>query len=212
MHPDPSRAAAMMFDTHVVKILLEMVQVLMSAHWVAACGSVPAAKAACRQYKYQGCCDAIEPEWAWHEAVANGAVYRGTHWNHPLSVWARESGANYAYLADGARALAREYEARSGKSHRCEAAARWLSRVKPAAYFAGQYGAGVRRYSDISDAASSGHLPQEFARCTPTPCCCPESHFGKSLVSSYLRYYVKDKAALKHKIRLRRALLGKRKR
>lgn len=45
------------------------------------------------------------------------APYKRTHYNHPCSVWARESLHNYLWLRKHALALADEYEHRFGKVH-----------------------------------------------------------------------------------------------
>ena len=47
--------------------------------------------------------------------------YRKTHTNHPCSVWARKSLANYKWLCDMGIALCKEYTHRYGKVHKCEA-------------------------------------------------------------------------------------------
>lgn len=205
LHSDPKAAARMFFDVHVNKILLEVVQLLMSAHWVAVHGSVDAARAACREYKY-GDSSAIMDCSSWGQAVKERCVYKGTHWNHPLAVWARERRANYEYLAAGAKALAEEYLARAGRTHKCTGCAAWLSSTVPARFALDiVYKAGTKRFEDLVPLG-----------CSPAPACCPEAFHGKNLVASYLKYYVKDKAVLKHKVRLgkkkKSISLGKRKR
>ncbi len=52
---------------------------------------------------------------------ADTIPYRKTHVNHPCSVWARESWANYTWLCQFGIALCKEYTHRYGKVHKCEA-------------------------------------------------------------------------------------------
>tara|TARA_R110002020_G_scaffold194354_5_gene395098 strand:+ start:5591 stop:6070 length:480 start_codon:yes stop_codon:yes gene_type:complete len=47
--------------------------------------------------------------------------YRKTHVNHPCSVWARESYANYQWLCGMGIELCKEYTYRYGKVHKCQA-------------------------------------------------------------------------------------------
>ncbi len=62
----------------------------------------------------------------WHSAAdvdETGPVpYRSTHKNHPCTVWARQTPANYAWLIEHAQALSDEYTFRSGKVHKSVAA------------------------------------------------------------------------------------------
>lgn len=48
------------------------------------------------------------------------APYRSTHVNHPCNVWARTSQANFMWLWEHGKALAAEYVARYGKTHKSE--------------------------------------------------------------------------------------------
>ena len=45
--------------------------------------------------------------------------YKTTHVNHPCSIWARSSTANYKWLLDHFLALSLEYYHRYGKIHKC---------------------------------------------------------------------------------------------
>lgn len=51
---------------------------------------------------------------------ADAIMYKPTHKNHPCSVWARQSKANYKWLFDHFLALCEEYTNRYGKVHLCE--------------------------------------------------------------------------------------------
>jgi hypothetical protein len=48
------------------------------------------------------------------------APYKSTHINHPCSIWARESRANYIWLCDHMSALCTEYTRRYGKVHKSQ--------------------------------------------------------------------------------------------
>ena len=52
---------------------------------------------------------------------ADTIPYRKTHTNHPCSVWARQSLANYTWLCNMGMELCKEYTYRYGKVHKCEA-------------------------------------------------------------------------------------------
>lgn len=45
--------------------------------------------------------------------------YKKTHWNHPCSVWVRESHANYRWLCIYFSELCKEYTRRYGRIHKC---------------------------------------------------------------------------------------------
>lgn len=49
-----------------------------------------------------------------------GGPYKPTHINHPCTVWARTSSANFDWLVRHGLALCREYTYRYGKRHKCE--------------------------------------------------------------------------------------------
>lgn len=47
-------------------------------------------------------------------------VYKKTHYNHPASIWCRQSIANYNWLANLGLALCEEYTYRYGREHKCQ--------------------------------------------------------------------------------------------
>ncbi len=53
------------------------------------------------------------------------APYKRTHYNHPCSVWTRESAGNYLWLIEHGLALADEYRYRYGRTHKSEEVIRW---------------------------------------------------------------------------------------
>ena len=57
--------------------------------------------------------------------------YKQTHVNHPCAIWARESKANYKWLAKLGIAIAHEYGIRYHKIHACTPHLKWLSENLP---------------------------------------------------------------------------------
>lgn len=93
LHHNPRKCAKYHFDRHVVKMILESVQLLCSAIWM----------------------------------TGGEAPYKLSHKNHPSSIWARASKANWLWLQQLAFALCEEYTFRYGKTHKSEAIARSLT-------------------------------------------------------------------------------------
>ena len=56
-----------------------------------------------------------------------GGPYKPTHANHPCTVWARASTANYSWLWHLGIFLSEEYTYRYGKTHKCQAIIKSLS-------------------------------------------------------------------------------------
>lgn len=89
-------------DKHVVKIILEIAQMLYGAHHVLGGSS-------------------LLPENA----------YKSTHRNHPMSVWVRECSANYHFACRLGKELCKEYTRRYRKSHKTESHIDWLCLNRP---------------------------------------------------------------------------------
>jgi hypothetical protein len=54
-----------------------------------------------------------------------------THYNHPCTVWARTTSANYNWLADLGLSLCSEYRARYKKTHKSEIIIQWCKNNIP---------------------------------------------------------------------------------
>lgn len=78
-------------DRHVVKMILEISQLLCTALWLA---------------------PDFDPE--------NPPPYKKTHENHPSAIWTRASKANWKWLKKLGLALCEEYTYRYGKVHKTE--------------------------------------------------------------------------------------------
>jgi len=87
LHQCAQICAQFHFDKHVVKMILEAVQLLCSAYWV------------------------LEPQLA-KEYNKNGIIYKLTHQNHPCSIWVRESLSNFNWLIELATELSKEHQYR----------------------------------------------------------------------------------------------------
>ena len=97
---DPQKNAEYNCDKHVVKMILEIVQLLYSAHHFL--GSIPGITLPQDHYKM----------------ISNP--------KHPLAIWVTICFENYSYAAKIAIALAREYTYRYFRIHACEKHALWL--------------------------------------------------------------------------------------
>lgn len=93
LHPDPRICAKYHCDVHVVKMILETVQLLYSCHW--------------RHHSLQLQMDLHPP------------AYKPTHLHHPCSLWVGYAAEHYAWALALAQALCSEYQDRTGHVHKC---------------------------------------------------------------------------------------------
>ena len=101
LHLDPKQAAMYHCDKHVVKMILELVQMLYTAHRMLITENLPS------------------------------DAYRSFNPQHPTVVWVRMCVENYTYTADVAFYLTKEYTKRYNKNHICEKHIFWLRENKP---------------------------------------------------------------------------------
>ena len=92
---NPIRAAEMMCDKHIPKMVVESAQMMASAvrRWGATDEHMPLTKA--------------------------GLPYKGAYKNHPCTIWVGDTFGNFSWLTDHAMALCVEYTSRFGKEHTC---------------------------------------------------------------------------------------------
>lgn len=102
---NPSIAASMMCDKHVVKMIVESCQLLSTAHHVLD-GQEVTINTGKRKYRTHIC------------SLPN--ICKATMINHPCTIWTRKTRANYAWLYQHAYALCREYTNRYVKTHSME--------------------------------------------------------------------------------------------
>ena len=102
---DAATSARMMCDKHVVKLILESCQLLSTAHHVLD-GDPLEVNTGKRKYKTFIC--------------TKKNICKATMVNHPCTIWARETKANYMWLWRHAYALCKEYTRRYNKVHAME--------------------------------------------------------------------------------------------
>ncbi len=100
IHHNIKKCAKYHSDKHVVKMILEMVQLL-----------------TCAQYFNYG-------------GKPYKKAYKQTHINHPLSIWMRESYQNYLYTIELAEELCKEFRYRRNNIHACEYHLKRLKKLK----------------------------------------------------------------------------------
>lgn len=99
-------------DQHVVKLLLEMVQMCYAVHHLSGTTDWP---------PIQGLPDGVEVKHP----------YAATHTKHPLVLYFLSCLSHYNYAVKKALVLAAEYRRRYGKTHKCEYNACWLLEHPP---------------------------------------------------------------------------------
>lgn len=87
---DPVIAARLSFDSHIVKMPLESMQMLSTNVQLI------------------------------HTTFCSSALMKDCYHNHPCTIWARSSAANFKWLVDHTRALFAEYTKRYLKIHACQ--------------------------------------------------------------------------------------------
>ena len=98
---DPRKCAQYHCNKHVIKMILEIVQMLYTAHNVLKTQDLPSDS------------------------------YRSFSMNHPTCIWIRQCVQNYKYASDLAECLCEEYNYRYNKTHNCEKHVRWLKNNLP---------------------------------------------------------------------------------
>ena len=164
-------------DQHCIKMILESTQLLWTAWHVT--GQIP--------------------------TNLNVKVYKQTHTNHPMAIWARSSKENYKFLVKFAINLAKEYDRRyrckcrikqyackkcPRKTHACMDGLMWLERNVPRCDSRNEYKA--------DQVFATTKLPES---CTKVPLCMPEQYHSRNLVKAYRDYYRNDKGFAKSKYR-----------
>lgn len=105
---NPQKAAEYMVDRHIVKMILESVQLLSTAHRVLDG----------KEYVGQSKTGRKVKRWLLPDDRET-VLYKATHVSHPSAVWCRASNNNYNWLYAHFLALLDEYTYRYGKVHKC---------------------------------------------------------------------------------------------
>ena len=106
---DPTECARWHCDKHVVKMILELVQMLYTAHHVN--GFLDPSAPLCKSTGKPG--------------------YKKAHPNHPMTKWIRETRSNYEFTIKLAAALCMEFNHRYDHHHSCVQHVVWLSKNIP---------------------------------------------------------------------------------
>lgn len=106
---DVKLAAQYHNDKHCVKMILEMSQLLSTAHRVLDGNEVFEKTEKGRNIK----------RWKLSDKRDN-ILYASTHINHPSAIWCRQSDSNYKWLHNLLCELCKEYTYRYGRIHKCE--------------------------------------------------------------------------------------------
>lgn len=96
-------------DKHVVKMPIEQLQLLSTAHRVLDGEEYTDLTANGRRIK----------RWRLHDERENNLM-KASHINHPSAIWCRENNENYMWLYHMTEKLLKEYTYRYGKIHACE--------------------------------------------------------------------------------------------
>lgn len=163
LHNDPVTCAQLHTDKHVVKMILEYAQLLSTAHRILDGHGVIELTANGRRIK----------RWKL-ESELDKVLYKSTHSNHPSAIWARQSIANYRWLALMLRALCREYTYRYGKTHKVEREGLMLTLLSNVPY----------------------NIPRTNNFTEPTPAMPDEYKVQNDSIKSYINYYVGAKKHL----------------
>ena len=107
----------------------------------------------------QMCCTA-------HWETGSQAPYKRAHWNHPSTIWARQSIHHYRWLVKHGLEICDEFTKRYGKSHKTKDVLEWLQINEP-------------------------NLPDNGF--TPPPQCMPEEFKRKDTIEAYRNFYINDK-------------------
>jgi hypothetical protein len=170
---DPKKSAEYHCDKHVVKMILELTQMLYTAHHL------------------NGTPDQSYLDKYGYRAISNP--------KHPTSVWVRVSLENYKYTVNVGLLLSKEYTYRYNRVHSCESHLVWLEKMLPVSfpyihkfnnvqehfiYYQGSKNPVVLSYT-------SGF---ELLGLTPIPLAMPDKYkLDNDTIKSYRCYYVNDK-------------------
>ena len=105
---NPTTAAQMMCDKHVVKMVVESAQMLSTAHRVLD-GTV------WTDYAKNG---RRIKRWKSPYELMENMLYKASFVGHPCTQWVMENDKNYYWLAEHAEELCKEYNKRYGKVHK----------------------------------------------------------------------------------------------
>lgn len=124
LHESPELAGQYHCDRHVIKMIVEYMQLLSTTHRVLdgkVCTLEFTIDDKLKQKEIQilpGEVPIIENNKI---VIQNSLCYKATHANHPSAIWARSTNENYIWLLTLLRSCLSEYTFRYEKIHACEA-------------------------------------------------------------------------------------------
>ena len=113
---NPYRAAEMLVDKHVVKMILETAQILSTAKRMTLGTERIDVNDKGRKVR----------RWVMEDVVLGQNLYAATHINHPSVVWARSHPTHYHWLLEHFVGLLDEYTYRYEKKHKCSSMYKYL--------------------------------------------------------------------------------------
>lgn len=111
---NPTTAAKLHLDKHVVKMILEYAQLLCTAHRILDGTQIPVTK-----LTKSGKSKTVK-RFVLNNSINNDVMYNTTHINHPCTIWCRDNINNYMWLYELFVALCDEYTHRYGKKHKTD--------------------------------------------------------------------------------------------
>lgn len=118
---DPVIAAQLQCNKHVVKMIVESAQMLSTTHrMLDGSETKVASKSGKRMVKYYSLDSNLE-----------SVIYKAVHFNHPSTVWTRESAANYEWHYKHFVGLCDEYKYRYGRIHKTDDLLRDVLKTPP---------------------------------------------------------------------------------
>lgn len=163
---NPKELAEYHCDKHVVKMIIELIQMLYTAHHILQKNSNWIDK--CRFFLLFNNAKRADP-------------YKSCYISHPMCMWVRNNKFNYSWTVECAIELCLEYEKRYKKEHSCFIHVIWLKLNKP------------KYYIDIKS-KSAKYVNKDIPKnCSEFPLCMPEKNWTNSGIDSYRNYYMADK-------------------
>lgn len=168
---NPFKNAKCYYNRHVVKIILEITQMLYTV---------------------------LAPFLSLQETRLQ--PYKPTHTNHPMNIWLCQSLDNVKFVLVIARSLVREYRTRYQKNHRCSKHLEFLYRlVNDPAFEEAWNKRVILKFRDTTTLAYLDPDEPQFRNLTKIPLCMPEKYHSNSALLSYRLYYLMDKRHVRTK-------------
>lgn len=130
-----------------------------------------AAKEQCDKHVVKMCLETTQIVSTLSHKIFGEGPYKMTHANHPCTLWAGESAANFLWLSKHGRGLFAEYTNRYGKRH-----------------------ASNDKFEECISRFQRKHFSETVLGLTPFALCMPDEYKTDCPVQSYRNYYIGEKA------------------